>query len=60
MIITEQKEYKDILKSLEGAEKVYVIGCGRCSTSCETGGEKQVNEMVAQLKKDGKVIILII
>lgn len=54
MIITEQKQYKDILKSLEGAEKVYVIGCGRCATSCETGGEKEVREMAAKLKKDGK------
>ena len=57
MIITEQKQYKDILKSLEGAEKVYIIGCGRCATSCETGGEEQVKEIAGKLKKDGKKIV---
>ena len=56
MIITEQKKYEDILKSLEGAEKVFIVGCGRCATSCETGGEEQVKAIAKKLKKDGKVI----
>jgi ferredoxin len=56
VIITEQKQYKDILKSLEGAEKIYIVGCGRCATSCETGGEKQVKEVAVKLKKDGKTV----
>jgi ferredoxin len=56
MIITEKKDYKKILESLEGAKKVYVIGCGRCATSCSTGGEEQVKEIVAQLTKDGKAV----
>ena len=56
MIITEKKKYEEILKCLEDARRVYVIGCGRCATSCETGGEKQVKELAEKLKKDGKTI----
>jgi ferredoxin len=56
MIITEKKDYKKILESLKGHDSVYVIGCGRCATSCATGGEEQVKEIVAKLKKDGKKI----
>jgi ferredoxin len=56
MIITEKKEYKKILASLKGMGSIYVIGCGRCATSCSTGGEEQVQEIVKQLKKDGKKI----
>jgi len=56
MIITEKKDYKKILSSLKGHDSVYVIGCGRCATSCSTGGEEQVKEIVAKLKEDGKKI----
>jgi ferredoxin len=56
MIITEKKEYKKILENLKGADSIYVVGCGRCATSCSTGGEDQVKEMADALKKDGKKI----
>jgi ferredoxin len=56
MIITEKKDYNKILESLKGHGTVYVIGCGRCATSCATGGEEQVKEIIAKLKHDGKVI----
>ena len=56
MIITEKKEYKKILESLKGMDNIYVVGCGRCATSCSTGGEEQVVDIVGKLKKDGKKI----
>ncbi len=56
MIITEKKEYKKILESLKGTDSIYVVGCGRCATSCSTGGEEQVMDIAASLKKDGKKI----
>jgi ferredoxin len=56
MIITEKKEYKKILESLKGMDDIYVVGCGRCATSCSTGGEEQVKEMAVKLEKDGKSI----
>ena len=56
MIITEAKNKEQILKSLAHDKSIFVIGCGRCATSCETGGEKQVAEMVEFLKSSGKEI----
>lgn len=57
MIITEAKPFEQILASLKNASSIYVIGCGRCATSCSTGGEKELAEMNEKLKKAGKKII---
>ena len=55
MIITEQKPFEEIQRMLKPFEKVFIIGCGTCSTTCQTGGEEQVREMAEKLKD--KVII---
>lgn len=54
MIITEQKPFEEILRSLEGCNKVFVIGCGSCATAWHTGGETEVKEMVEKLQGAGK------
>jgi hypothetical protein len=54
MIITEQKEFEEILRSLEGHERVYLIGCGVCATTWSTGGEKETREMAERLAEAGK------
>jgi hypothetical protein len=56
MIITKQKDIKDILKYLEGETKVFLIGCGECSTTCKTGGEDEVKAMRLSLEQAGKVV----
>ena len=56
MIATKQKDRTEILKYLENAEKVFIVGCGECATACKTGGEKEVKEMKAFLEAKGKVI----
>jgi ferredoxin len=56
MIITKQKELKDILKALEGERKIFLIGCGECSTTCKTGGEDDIKRVKAALEKEGKTI----
>jgi ferredoxin len=53
MIITKQKEFSDILKFLEGEESIFIIGCGECSTTCKTGGEKEVLEIKSALQQKG-------
>jgi len=50
MIITHQKKIEEILGMLEPFKKIFIIGCGGCSTVCLTGGEDQVKEMVIELK----------
>ncbi len=56
MIITEQKPFKEVLEMLEPFNRVFIIGCGTCATTCQTGGEKQVNEMAEKLKNNGKEV----
>jgi len=46
VIITTKKNIEDVLEMLKPYNKIFVGGCGTCSTSCMTGGEEQVNEMV--------------
>jgi len=41
MIIAEQKEINDIIRSVEGFKHVVVAGCGVCVTVCMSGGEKE-------------------
>jgi len=49
MIITKQKSMEKIIEMLEPFHKVFIVGCGTCSTSCMTGGEDQVIEMAEKL-----------
>jgi len=56
MIITKQKDIKDILKYLEGEERIFLIGCGECSATCKTGGEDDVKRMKETLEKEGKTV----
>jgi len=56
MVITSQKEKNEILKFLEGEQKVFLFGCGECATVCKTGGEEQVREMKEFLESKGKVV----
>ncbi|MFA5500551.1 MAG: methylenetetrahydrofolate reductase C-terminal domain-containing protein [Candidatus Omnitrophota bacterium] len=56
MIITRQKEFKQILKFLEGEKNIFLMGCGECSTTCKTGGEEEVKKIKELLEKEGKVV----
>jgi ferredoxin len=49
MIITKQKEEKEINEMLQPFKKVFIVGCGSCATSCQTGGEEQVAAMKEKL-----------
>ena len=56
MIISKQKQFKDILKHLADEKKVFLVGCGECSTTCQSGGEPEVLKMKEALEKEGKVV----
>lgn len=56
MIITKQKEFGQILKYLEGQKKIFLIGCGECSTTCKTGGEDDIKKIKDALEKEGKAV----
>lgn len=56
MIITKKKDMKEIFKYLEGQKKIFIVGCGECSTTCRTGGEEEVKAIKDLLEKAGKSI----
>jgi len=57
MIITKQKQLAEIIKSLLPYQKIFLIGCGECSTTCKTGGEPELAAMKQELEKNGKTVM---
>ena len=43
MIVSKQKELRDIIKKIKGS--VFIFGCGICSDTSRTGGPKEVEAM---------------
>jgi len=41
MIVAEQKNIDEIIRSVESFERIVVAGCGVCVTVCMSGGEKE-------------------
>lgn len=56
MIITKQKTFAEMMKALEGQGKVFIIGCGECSTTCKTGGEEDVKKAKLAFEQVGKTV----
>ncbi len=52
--MTRQKPMEEIEQSLKGLDKIFVVGCGTCSTLTSTGGVEQVAEMKGRLEEMGK------
>ena len=56
MIVTERKPLAEILDSLKKQTRIFLVGCGECSTTCHTGGEKEILEMRQYLESQGKKV----
>lgn len=56
MLLSQQKSLEEILRSLEGEKKIFLLGCGGCAESSGTGGKAQVLEMKGKLEAAGKNI----
>ena len=54
MLLSQQKPLEEILRSLEGEEKIFILGCSGCAEASGTGGKPQVLEMKEKLQKAGK------
>ncbi|MDP8234600.1 MAG: methylenetetrahydrofolate reductase C-terminal domain-containing protein [Candidatus Saelkia tenebricola] len=57
MIITQQKGFDEIIKHLKSGSKVFIVGCGECSTVCQAGGEKEVLDMKKKLQDSGYIVV---
>ena len=56
MIITKQKEFQEIARYIGDEKKIFIVGCGECSSTCQTGGEKEVLAVKELLEKEGKIV----
>lgn len=54
--ITEQKPLEEVMQSLEKCHRVYLIGCGTCTTILHTGGKSEVLGMKDKLEEAGKKV----
>lgn len=56
MIISQQKPLEDLLSSLKDYNRIFLVGCGECATTCKSGGEPEVEKMRLALVKASKVV----
>ena len=56
MTISELKALEEILKFLEGEDRVFLVGCSDCATVVQVGGEDELKEMAEKLKEAGKTV----
>ena len=54
--ITRQKTFEEISSLLAPFRKIFIAGCGTCTTMTRTGGQPQVEQMAARLGEAGKEV----
>lgn len=55
MLVAEEKPYNEIEKLLKGYNSILVVGCGGCTSLCNTGGLRESRVMALRLHdKSGK------
>jgi len=54
--ITQKKSPEEIERLLKGLNRIFIIGCGTCTTLTSTGGEPEVRALKQELSEKGKLI----
>jgi hypothetical protein len=54
--ITRAKREDELDQLLEGFQRLFIVGCGTCTTLLHTGGVEEVHAMRERLLKEGKII----
>ncbi|HKI48701.1 MAG TPA: methylenetetrahydrofolate reductase C-terminal domain-containing protein [Desulfobacteria bacterium] len=54
--ITQQKPEAELDRLLEGLRRIFIIGCGTCTTLTQTGGAPEVAAMKKMLSQKGKMV----
>ena len=52
--ITKQKPLTEVLELLGEMERVFIVGCGTCTTLAHTGGQAEVGAMKEKMQEAGK------
>lgn len=56
MLYTQNKPIDEILESLGREKDIFLLACNGCAEVCQTGGQKALCEIKAELQKAGKNI----
>ncbi len=56
MIFTQDKPIEEILESLAGERNIFLLACNGCAESCDTGGQKALSALQAEVEKAGKKV----
>lgn len=56
MIVSERKDWEEILSFLKEEKNIFLIACGGCSDACKTGGTKGLKELEDKLTEAGKIV----
>jgi hypothetical protein len=54
--ITKQKPFDETIQQLNDFSRIFIAGCGTCTTLTRTGGIEEVAAMKEQLQSQGKLI----
>lgn len=54
--ITKQKPFAEVMELLGEMERVFIVGCGTCTTMAHTGGQAEVLAMKEKLQEARKVV----
>ncbi len=57
MIISEKKPMEEVLGFLKNDQKVILVGCSQCASTCKSGGEEEVVQMKEELEAEGKNVL---
>jgi len=56
MLVTELKPQDEILASVQGDAKVFLVGCNGCASACRTGGGENLPALQSMLQEAGKSV----
>ncbi len=56
MIITQKRNFKELMENIKNYKSFFLLGCSECSTLCGTGGEPELKAMKEALKAEGKKV----
>jgi ferredoxin len=53
MIVSEPRPMQEVLESLSGVERVFIVACGGCPVGCKSGGQERMAELAGAMGQAG-------